>query len=85
MSHQLPWAGQLERRSTTDRIMFRFFWPGERNYLLICVHVVRYARKFATATHRGPMMPLPVMMVPFNRITMDMVLRLLEIEEEGHQ
>ena len=74
LAHSIPMAGHLSKHKTTDRVLQRFYWPALR------ADVAEYCRRCKTCqkTSRvkpppAPLIPLPVMDVPFERIAMDVV------------
>ncbi len=73
-AHRNPWAGHLGRRKTGLRVLGRFFWP--KVYQDIKEHrrgcpECQYAAKHRK--HRAPLMPLPVISTPFQRVAIDIV------------
>ena len=67
-------AGHLGRKKTTDRILQRFYWPGVfrdvKNHCRTCAECQKTAPK---GVSKAPMIPLPIIEVPFKRIAMDIV------------
>lgn len=74
LAHNIPMAGHLGRKKTTDRILQRFYWPGlfrdVKNYCRTCAECQKTAPK---GVSKAPMIPLPIIEVPFKRIAMDIV------------
>jgi hypothetical protein len=75
VAHDIPLAGHMGRKKTLNRIVQRFFWPGIRRDVIeycrsceACQKTSKYKTKF-----RAPMMSLPVIDAPFERIAMDIV------------
>ena len=74
LAHDVPIAGHLGKEKTRQRVLRRFYWPTVfkdiENFCQSCVTCQK-------ATHRGvrraPLIPLPVISVPFSRIAMDIV------------
>uniref|UniRef100_A0A674J7S6 Gypsy retrotransposon integrase-like protein 1 n=1 Tax=Terrapene triunguis TaxID=2587831 RepID=A0A674J7S6_9SAUR len=73
-AHANPWVGHLGREKTLQRVARRFFWPGihqeVREYCASCPECQRAGPK---GVPRAPLIPMPVVGVPFERIGMDLV------------
>uniref|UniRef100_K7EXH9 Gypsy retrotransposon integrase-like protein 1 n=1 Tax=Pelodiscus sinensis TaxID=13735 RepID=K7EXH9_PELSI len=73
-AHANPWAGHLGSEKTLQRILQRFYWPGvhkeTRDFCDSCPECQRVAGK---SVARAPLVPLPVVDVPFRRIALDLV------------
>ena len=74
LAHEVPLAGHLGKNKTAKRILNRFYWPtlfrDVRDYCRSCPNCQKASgRKGA----RAPLIPLPIMSVPFQRIAMDIV------------
>ena len=73
LAHNVPFAGHLGREKTTQRILRRFYWPtlfrDVREYCQSCESCQLTGAK----NRRVPMIPLPVVGKPFQRIAMDVV------------
>ena len=74
IAHTIPSAGHLGKKKTAGRILKRFYWPTLfRDVADFC----RSCEVCQKSTHgRGacaPMIPLPIMGGPFERIAMDIV------------
>ena len=74
LAHDIPLAGHLGRDKTAGRILQRFYWPT------LYRDVAEFCRSCGacqkTAQNRGkpaPLIPLPIIDVPFQRIAMDIV------------
>ena len=74
LAHSIPMAGHLGRKKTLQRILQRFYWPT------IFKDVEEFCRSCGecqkTAPGRkqvAPLVPLPIIDVPFERIAMDIV------------
>ncbi|XP_061102960.1 uncharacterized protein LOC133131605 [Conger conger] len=74
LAHTHLLGAHLGREKTQERIMARFYWPGVKRA------VEDYCRQCATCqlhspkvTYRNPLIPLPIIDVPFRRIAMDIV------------
>ena len=70
----MPMASHLGRKKTTNRILRRFYWPGvfrdAREHCRTCTQ----CRKSSTrGVKKAPLIPLPIMDEPFQRIAMDIV------------
>ncbi|KAF7247651.1 Zona pellucida-binding protein 1 [Varanus komodoensis] len=83
--HDLPTAGHLGVEKTTDRLVWRFYWPGvyaqAKRYCLSCPECQKTQGKGVPA---GPLIPMPVIWEPFKRIGVDLI-EPLERSPRGHQ
>ena len=74
IAHSIPMAGHLGTQKTLDRIQRSFYWPGMysevRNACMSCAECQKAGRK---TQGRAPLMPLPVMSEPFERVAIDIV------------
>ena len=74
LAHAIPLAGHLGRNKTRLRILQRFYWPNifkdAADYCKSCPSCQKTSKKMAC---RAPMIPLPIMEEPFQRIAMDIV------------
>ncbi|KAL7877197.1 hypothetical protein SRHO_G00038400 [Serrasalmus rhombeus] len=74
LGHTIPWAGHLAHMKTLQRISRHFYWPGMfsqvKDYCRSCPQCQLAGGKgFA----RAPLVPLPVVDTPFERIGVDVV------------
>ena len=74
LAHNIPLAGHLGRKKTTDRIKQRFYWPGmfrdTEDHCQTCPECLKYSTRRPA---KAPLLPLPIMEEPFQRIAMDIV------------
>ena len=74
LAHDIPMAGHLGKKKTSDRVLQRFYWPGVyrdvEDHIRICEQCQRSAPKGKV---KAPLIPLPIMEEPFKRIAMDVV------------
>ncbi|XP_073726116.1 uncharacterized protein [Misgurnus anguillicaudatus] len=74
LGHSIPWAGHLGRRKMHHRISRHFFWPGMTKdiaeFCKICPECQCTALR---GPPKAPLMPLPIIDVPFQRLGMDIV------------
>ena len=74
LAHDIPLAGHLGKNKTSRRILQRFFWPSLHHdvaqYCRMCPECQKASPRRAK---RAPLIPLPVMDVPFRCIAMDIV------------
>ena len=74
LDHYAPSAGHLWRKKTLSRIQRRYFWPGiSRNVADHCDRCKTCQLTSRREPPLAPLIPLPVMDVPMERIAMDMV------------
>ena len=73
-AHQIPMAGHMGRKKTLSRILRRFFWPGVYNEVAELCRRCPECQRVARHQHcKSPLMPLPVVGKPFEKIAMDLV------------
>ena len=76
-AHSIPPGGHLGRRKTAARIIRRFYWPTLfRDVADFCRSCDRCQKAGHKRASRAPMIPLPIIEEPFQRIAMDIVGRL---------
>lgn len=66
MAHQIPLGGHIGRKRTTERIKKRFLWPGLRAD--VAEPCLRCQKTAKGNIRKVPLVPLPVMRLPFCRI-----------------
>ena len=75
LGHDIPMAGHLGMKKTRDRIMRHFFWPGifddTKKYCRSCPKCQKGTSK--TKVSKVPLVQIPRIDEPFQRIAMDMV------------
>ena len=74
LAHQIPMAGHMGKDKTARRILQRFYWPT------VFKDVAEYCRSCETcqkSSHKkprhAPLVPLPIIGVPFQMIAMDII------------
>ena len=74
MAHTHLLGAHLGMDKTRDRVLARFYWPGVKRdverYCQACPECQRVAPR---ATVRNPLIPMPIIEIPFVRIAMDIV------------
>ncbi|KAI8510586.1 hypothetical protein Bbelb_115020 [Branchiostoma belcheri] len=73
LAHDAPLAGHLGKKKTAERILANFFWPGIHADVKAHCQACEACQKTARGSYRAPLVPLPVIEVPFQRIAMDIV------------
>ena len=74
LAHDVPMAGHLGKKKTTDRILNRFYWPGLfRDVEEHCRSCGQCQKLSTRKVKKAPLVPLPIMDEPFRRIAMDIV------------
>uniref|UniRef100_K7EZ52 Gypsy retrotransposon integrase-like protein 1 n=1 Tax=Pelodiscus sinensis TaxID=13735 RepID=K7EZ52_PELSI len=74
LGHASPWAGHLGREKTLQRVAQRFFWPGiHREVREFCESCPECQRTNPKGVPKAPLVALPVVGVPFERIGLDLV------------
>ncbi len=74
LAHTIPLGGHLGKRKTADRILRRFYWPTLfRDVQRYCRSCATCQKTSSTRGRKAPLMPLPVIEEPFQRMAMDIV------------
>ena len=74
LAHQIPLAGHLGRQKTAQRILQRFYWPSLfKDVADFCRSCAECQKTAPGQKLRAPLLPLPVIEEPFQRIAMDIV------------
>ena len=74
LAHTIPLAGHLGCNKTAHQVMRRFYWPTLfRDVADYCRRCPECQRSGGQREQRAPLMPLPILGVPFERIAMDIV------------
>ena len=74
LAHSIPIAGHLGQDKTISRIIQQFYWPTvHRDVAEYCRRCPECQRTAKGGRLRVPLIPLPVMKEPFERIAMDIV------------
>ncbi|KAI2652491.1 Retrovirus-related Pol polyprotein [Labeo rohita] len=74
LAHSHPLAGHLGIHNTTQRIRDCFYWPGlEAEVKRFCEACPTCQRTSPRKPPPSPLIPLPIIEVPFERIGMDLV------------
>ena len=85
LAHSHVLGAHLGVEKTKDRIMVRFFWPGVVRAVTDYCQTCPECQKKAPKPHfKNPLIPLPIIDVPFDRIAMDLVGPLVK-SARGHQ
>ena len=73
LAHEIPLAGHMGKTKTAAQILQRFYWPSVfrdvAEYCRTCAECQKAPGKAA----RAPLVPLPIIDEPFERIAMDIV------------
>ena len=74
LAHSIPLAGHLGKNKTTDRVLQRFYWPTLRKDVAdFCKRCETCQKTSWVKPQHAPMIPLPFVDEPFQRIAMDIV------------
>jgi hypothetical protein len=87
VGHDIPMAGHLASQKTQDCIWLHFYWPG------MCGDIRRYCqscdmcqRTFPKGrTKKVPLGTMPLSVVPFQRVAVDIIGPVLPASERGHR
>ncbi|XP_069835633.1 uncharacterized protein [Dendropsophus ebraccatus] len=75
VAHEIPLAGHLGIRKTQDRLKQRFYWPGMgkevANFCRSCLVCQRMGKPGHVP--KAPLIPLPIIDEPFQRVAVDIV------------
>nr|XP_025037655.1 uncharacterized protein LOC112544857 [Pelodiscus sinensis] len=84
LAHEHPWAGHLGTEKTQQKVLQRFFWPGVYQEIKnFCNSCPQCQRSSGTRVPPAPLVPLPVVGTPFERVALDLV-GPLEKSGRGH-
>ena len=84
LAHQIPLAGHMGRDKTAARLLYRFYWPTLYNDVKAYCQQCGVCQKTASRKpRRAPLIPLPILEEPFQRVGMDIVP--LPRSARGHQ
>ncbi|XP_068097047.1 uncharacterized protein [Hyperolius riggenbachi] len=85
LAHNEALGGQLGAEKTEARIADRFYWPGlKADVKNFCASCPTCQLTAPMSRFRNPLVPLPIIEVPFERIAMDIVGPLVK-SARGHQ
>ena len=74
LAHDVPMAGHLGKHKTSCRILQRFYWPSlYQDVARYCKQCEQCQKCAPPRTRKAPLIPLPIMDEPFQRIAMDIV------------
>ena len=74
LAYTVPLAGHLGRNKTMQRVLQRLFWPNvTREISRFCKACSQCQKAITKRVCPVPLIPLPIMDVPFKRIAMDKV------------
>ena len=74
LAHEIPLAGHMGRKKTAQRILQRFYWPSLfKDVKKFCEACSECQKTAPSRNIRAPLVPLPIIDVPFHRIAMDIV------------
>ena len=74
LAHTIPLVGHLRRNKTIQRVLQRFFWPNvTREISRFCKACPQCQKATTKRVCPVPLIPLPIMDIPFKRMAMDIV------------
>ena len=74
LAHAIPLAGHLGRKKTAQRILQRFYWPNMfKDAAEFCTTCQECQKTAPGKKIVAPLIPLPIIEEPFQRIAMDIV------------
>ena len=73
LAHSIPLAGHLGWEKTVQRLLARFYWPTLYRDVAQFCKCCAACQKTGGRRVKAPLIPLPIMTVPFERIAMDIV------------
>ena len=85
LAHSIPWAGHLGQDRTLARVKARFSWPlMVKDVIEYCQTCPQCQKTSPRQPERAPLLPLPLIDVPFWRIAMD-IIGPLDKSSAGHE
>ena len=74
LAHTSPLAAHLGRKKTTEKLQRRFYWPGLTKDVRDSVRQCMECQRVNLARQgKAPLVNLPVIMTPFDRIAIDII------------
>ena len=74
LAHKIPFAGHMGQRKTAKRVLQRFYWPTVfKDVADVCRTCAECQKTAPGRKLRAPLVPLPIIEEPFQRIAMDIV------------
>ena len=73
VAHEVPLAGHMGRDRTTSRVLRRFYWPSLFQDMAVYCKSCPACQKTSKGRNRAPLISMPIMGEPFQRIAMDLV------------
>ena len=87
VAHDLPVSGHFSNRKTELKVCQKFWWPGvsgdTRRYCQSCDQCQRMS--ICGKTKKAPMVSMPIIGTPFQRIAIDLVGKICPPSSAGHQ
>ena len=74
LAYSIPLAGHLGKHKTADRLLQRFYWPTLRKDAAdFCRRCAICQKTPPVKPRRAPLIPLPIVDEPFQKVAMDIV------------
>lgn len=74
LAHRIPLAGHLGRDKTASRLLYRFYWQSlYKDVKLYCQQCDVCQKTRSRKPRCVPLIPLPILEEPFQRVGMDIV------------
>ena len=74
IAHEIPLAGHMGRTKTSQRILRRFYWPTLfKDVAEFCRGCEQCQKSTKRGVQKAPLVPLPIITEPFQKIAMDIV------------
>ena len=73
LAHDIPMAGHLGRDRTLDRLRKHFWWPGITHDVAEYCRSCPECQRVSKCGTKAPMVPMPIIGEPFERIAMDLI------------
>ena len=73
LAHDIPLAGHMGRERTLARLHGRFWWPGMAKDVAEYCRTCGVCQKTSRRGQKAPLVPMPVIGEPFERIAMDII------------
>jgi transposase InsO family protein len=74
LAHEIPLSGHLGRKKTAQRVLQRFYWPNVfKDTAEFCKTCQKCQRTSPGKRSPVPLVPMPIIEVPFQRIAIDII------------
>jgi hypothetical protein len=85
LAHEPPMGGHLGGQRTLDKIWKQFFWPGMCHEIRGFVASCDACQKVSPRPQKVPLVPMPLIDTPFERVAVDLVGPIAPVSEGGNR